>query len=163
MTPHTVISARRSNCIAAGLPGFALFFCEDALEVTRKPMDENILYRRVDSLTNPLARASRFLPAATWVALLALLVVFSADSLAQDRESKQLELDEACEAVRQVRLTSDQARLTEECVENKEKEDRAACEQYYSDYSARRPARYYDLPECVEAFDFQRSQRSRGD
>jgi hypothetical protein len=101
--------------------------------------------------------------AATRVAVLILVAVFSLDALAQDRAAKQRELDEVCEAARQVRLIADQARLIEECVANKEKKDRAACEHYYSDYGARRPARYYDLAECVEAFDYQRSQRSRGD
>ncbi len=59
--------------------------------------------------------------AATRVAVLILVAVFSLDALAQDRASKQRELDEACEAVRQVRLIADQTRLIEECVENKEK------------------------------------------
>ena len=42
------------------------------------------------------------------------------------------------------------------------KEDRAACERFYRDYGAEtgtRLALYYDLPECVRAFEFRNSYR----
>lgn len=93
-----------------------------------------------------------------------LVVVSTANGQSQDRESTQRELDAACEAAREIRLTEGRTKHIEECVENKEREDRAACERYYSNYGARagtRPPMFYDLPECDKAFEHQRSQRSR--
>ena len=98
-----------------------------------------------------------------------LSVVLAADVMAdRKRDQKQAELDVACEAAREKKLAPMREYYIEECVENKERPDRKSCERFYSDYGAatggrgRRGGRaplYYDLPECVEAFEFQKSVR----
>ena len=77
-----------------------------------------------------------------------------------DRVTKQKELDNACEVAREKKLTPLRERYIEECVD-KWKKDRAYCERFYSDYGARmgnRPPLFYDLPECVAAFEYRNSQ-----
>lgn len=79
-----------------------------------------------------------------------------------DREQKQAELDAACEAAREKKLAPLREQMVKQCVHNKEQPDRAACEAYYSDYGAKAGSRaplFYDLPECVKAFDYQTSER----
>jgi hypothetical protein len=79
-----------------------------------------------------------------------------------EREQKQAELDTACEAAREEILAPLRKQLVDECVQNKEQSDRAACEAYYSDYGSQsgdRAPLYYDIPECEKAFDYQNSQR----
>lgn len=79
-----------------------------------------------------------------------------------DREQKQAELDAACEAAREKKLAPLRDQMVKQCVRDKEQPDRAACEVYYSDYGARAGSRaplFYDLPECVKAFDYQTSER----
>ena len=47
---------------------------------------------------------------------------------------------------------------------DQEQADRKACETFYADFGAqsgRRAPLFYDLPECVEAFEYQNSQRQR--
>jgi hypothetical protein len=81
----------------------------------------------------------------------------------QSREEKQAELDATCEAAREKRLAPMREQLVEECIREKQRDDRAACEQFHSDFggqSGRRAPLFYDLPECVEAFDYQQSERS---
>lgn len=76
-------------------------------------------------------------------------------------EAKQARLDAACEAARERKLAPERAALVEECVVEGYREDRAACERFYADYgnqAGRRAALYYDLPECVAAFEHRRSQ-----
>lgn len=79
----------------------------------------------------------------------------------KERDSKQKELDTACETAREIKLAPLRQQYVEECIE-KQKKDRSDCELFYSDYGNRtgnKPALYYDLPECVEAFDYQKSYR----
>lgn len=79
-----------------------------------------------------------------------------------DREAKQAKLDEACEQAREQKLAPLRAQFVEECVREKHQSSREACEAFYADYGARsgnRAPLFYDLPECVEAFDYQNSQR----
>ena len=83
---------------------------------------------------------------------------------ASDQQAEQEKLDAECEAARELKLAPERARFIEECVEKQQKDDRAACERFYSDYGARsgnRAPLYYDLPECVRAFEFQKSHRRR--
>ncbi len=50
-----------------------------------------------------------------------------------------------------------------ECVTNNELPSQEECEQFYADYGermGRHAPLYYDLPECVEAFEFQQGARS---
>ena len=97
--------------------------------------------------------------------LAALLALASAEGMAdQDREQKQAELDAACEAAREKKLAPMREKFIEECVTNEEQPDRRSCEVFYSDFGAQsgnRAPLFYDLPECVEAFDYQNSQRRR--
>ena len=79
-----------------------------------------------------------------------------------DRESKQAQLDAACESARERKLAPERAKYIEECVRDKFKDSREACERFYRDYgsqTADRLALYYDLPECVQAFEFRQSYR----
>lgn len=81
----------------------------------------------------------------------------------ESREDKQARLDAACEAERQKRLVPMRKEYIGECVTNKEKPSLEECEAFYADHGERmggRPALFYDLPECVAAFDFQQSARS---
>lgn len=80
-----------------------------------------------------------------------------------DRKAKQAELDAKCESARQRKLAVLRAELVEECVEKKQRSDRAACERFYKDHGERTGSQdplFYDLPECVKAFENQRSYRS---
>ena len=82
----------------------------------------------------------------------------------RDRERKQAELDAACEEAREAKLAPMREQFIEDCVRNGEQPDRRSCEVFYSDFGAQsgnRAPLFYDLPECVEAFDFQNSQRRR--
>ena len=50
----------------------------------------------------------------------------------------------------------------QECVQLKMKDTLEECQRFYSDYGARvgdRAPLYYDLPECVAAFDYRQSYR----
>ncbi len=79
-----------------------------------------------------------------------------------DRETMQAELDAACEEAREEKLAPLRAGFVEECVENGDQPSREACEIFYADFGAQsgdRAPLFYDLPECVEAFNYQNSQR----
>jgi len=79
-----------------------------------------------------------------------------------ERQARQAELDAACEAARQKKIIVAKAKHVEECVEKKQRPDRAACERFYVDYGARagtQPPLYYDLPECVKAHEYRTSYR----
>ncbi|HKJ16579.1 MAG TPA: hypothetical protein VJ984_04455 [Xanthomonadales bacterium] len=100
------------------------------------------------------------------IATLGLPGTVSANS---DREAQQAELDAACEAAREEKLVPMRQALVHECVDNQEFETVSECETFYSDYGSRSGGRrsgraplFYDLPECVEAFNYQNSERSGG-
>lgn len=79
-----------------------------------------------------------------------------------DREQQQAKLDAACEAAREKKLAPLRKQFVEQCVRDGEQPDRNACEAYYSDYGAQsgdRAPLFYDLPECVKAFQYQQSER----
>ena len=81
-----------------------------------------------------------------------------------DRQARQEMLDAQCEAARELKLAPERANFIETCVEERQRRDRAACERFYRDYGAQsgdRAPLYYDLPECVEAFEFRSSYRQR--
>ena len=102
------------------------------------------------------------------IGLLVSLAVLSASSLSdghgKERELKQAELDAACEAARQEKLTVARAEYVGECIEKKQRPDRESCERFYADYGessgGNQAPLFYDLPECVAAFDYQRSHRN---
>ena len=98
------------------------------------------------------------------VVVLAFMAVSTGSLADRARDEKQAELDAACEAAREEKLAPLREHYIEECVENREQPDRRSCEVFYSDFGAQsgnRAPLFYDLPECVEAFDFQNSQRRR--
>ena len=79
-------------------------------------------------------------------------------------EREQAALDAACEAAREEKLAPERERYIEECVEEGQREDRAACERFYADYgnqSGDRAPLYMDLPDCVEAFEYRRDHDGR--
>ena len=81
-----------------------------------------------------------------------------------DRRARQEMLDAQCETAREQKLAPERANFIETCVEEKQRRDRAACERFYRDHGAQsgdRAPLYYDLPECVEAFEFRKSYRQR--
>jgi hypothetical protein len=104
---------------------------------------------------------TNFIAVAT--ASLLLGAVFASDCMAdRSRDQKQAQLDAACEQAREMKMAPLREQFVEECVQNKEQPDRKSCETFYADYGAQsgnRAPLFYDLPECVEAFEFQNSQR----
>jgi len=71
-------------------------------------------------------------------------------------------LDAECEAARERKLAPEREKYIEECVRDKVKDSREECERFYSDYGAQsgnRAPLYYDVPECVSAFEYRRSYR----
>jgi hypothetical protein len=103
-----------------------------------------------------------------WVPLLISLMLVSTTGLSsetgKEREAKQAELDTICEAARQEKLKVIRAEYVEECVEKKQRQDRASCERFYADYgesaAANQVPLFYDLPECVKADQYRRSYRN---
>lgn len=97
-----------------------------------------------------------------FVLSLALSYSVAAGETEEQRKARQAELDAACERARQEKLAEVRARYTEECVAKGQRPDRASCERFYADYgesSAQGAPLFYDLPECVAAFEYRRSYR----
>lgn len=92
------------------------------------------------------------------LALLASIEIRAASG--EDWELTKIQLDHACEAARADKLQAELPAFIDECIEKQQRPDRASCERFYADYGANPPL-YYDLPECVTAFDHRQSQRSR--
>ena len=100
-----------------------------------------------------------------FLSILLMLLVANPALAKESRQDKQGRLDGACEVERQKKLAPMRKQFVEECVANKEFPNRKECERFYSDYGQRMGGRaplFYDLPECVEAFEFQQSARSSG-
>ena len=99
------------------------------------------------------------------VLIILIFVISITDAVAdRKRDQEQARLDAVCEQAREKQLAPMRAQFVEECVENKQQRDRKACETFYADFGAqsgRRAPLFYDLPECVEAFEYQNSQRQR--
>ena len=88
----------------------------------------------------------------------------------EDRSAMQAQLDAACEVAREQKLVPLRQQYIDECVE-KQKKDRAECERFYQNYDGRQISRnydgrqgnraplFYDLAECVEAFEYRTSYR----
>ena len=92
------------------------------------------------------------------------LVVITDASANRDRDEKQAKLDAVCEQAREVKLAPMREEFVEECVTEGQQRDRESCEDFYADFGAQsgnRAPLFFDLPECVEAFEFQNSQRQR--
>lgn len=93
-----------------------------------------------------------------------LLSVLAADS-DEERARRQAELDRACEEAREKKLAPLREKHIQECVEEKQFDTRGECETYYADFGARsgRAPMFHDLPPCVEAFEYQMSERAPDD
>ena len=88
-------------------------------------------------------------------AIMALMILVALPTQA----SEQAKLDAACEAAREQKLAPMRAGFIEECIEKKQRPDRAACERFYADFgnqAGNRAPLFYDLPECVKAFEYRR-------
>jgi len=95
--------------------------------------------------------------------IIMILGLFNPALAGESREQKQAQLDGACEVARQKKLAPIRKEFVEECVANKELPSRQECERFYADYGNRMGGRaplFYDLPECVTAFDYRQGQRS---
>ena len=95
---------------------------------------------------------------------LCLLLLLNTSELqaGTDREQQQAELDASCEAAREKKLAPLRKQFVEQCMRDKEQPNRATCEAFYSDYGAQsgdRAPLFYELPECVKAFEYQNSER----
>ena len=89
-----------------------------------------------------------------------MLVITSVAADEKELAAKQAELDEACEVARQIELAPIRQQHIDECVEKQDK-NKAECEKFYQDYGVRtgnRVALFYDLPECVEAFEYNKAK-----
>ena len=89
-------------------------------------------------------------------AIMALTLLVAPPTHAKGEQAK---LDAACEAAREKKLAPMRAGFIEECIEKKQRPDRAACERFYADFgnqSGNRAPLFYDLPECVKAFEYRR-------
>jgi predicted HD phosphohydrolase len=95
--------------------------------------------------------------------LISILSLAAENTMAHDTDyyAIQHELDAACSHARQQELAPMRQEYVEECIE-KSWRDTEQCERFYSDYGTRtgnRAPLFYDLPECVEAFEFRKSYR----
>jgi len=80
----------------------------------------------------------------------------------RDRKAKQAELDAICEQARQRNIAPLREKMIRECVDKEQRPDRASCERFYADYGERTGSQdplFYDLPECVKAYEYRRSYR----
>lgn len=79
-----------------------------------------------------------------------------------DAQGKQAELDAACESARQVALAPRKSEIYQECVD-KFKKSAEVCEEEANGYNGNRVGaspRFYDLPECEAAFEYQNKDRN---
>lgn len=76
-------------------------------------------------------------------------------------DRKQAQLDQACEAAREVKLEPIRARAFEECMNSRRNTDDAeSCSRKTSGANANRidgAPRFYDLPACEEAFEHRKA------
>jgi hypothetical protein len=99
----------------------------------------------------------------TLISIVLILMLASPALAKESREDKQARLDSACEVERQKKLAPMRKKFVEDCVANKELPGYKDCETFYADYGNRMGGRaplFFDLPECVTAFEFQQGARS---
>ncbi|MCP4046941.1 MAG: hypothetical protein GY732_13250 [Gammaproteobacteria bacterium] len=95
--------------------------------------------------------------------VLFLFLLISPGQAKESREAKQARLDQACETARLKELIPLRKKVIDECIANREFPERKECERFYADYGERMGGRaplFYDLPECVTAFEYQQSVRN---
>ena len=96
-------------------------------------------------------------------ATLLILIATAAGADPGDAE-RQAELDRRCEAARDEKLAPIRAEIYAECIEDR-KGDEAYCRRYADGYNGERiggSPRFYELPECEEAFRFRNRNRKPG-
>ena len=89
--------------------------------------------------------------------ILLVSILISPALAKESREGKQARLDAACEVERQKKIAPMRNKVTADCISNKELPSQQECETFYADYGermGRRAPLFYDLPECVTAFDY---------
>ena len=82
--------------------------------------------------------------------------ICNGSAAAADTQSKQAELDAACEAARQVALAPRKKEIYQECID-KFKKSPEVCEEEADGFNGNRVGAsplFYDLPECEAAFDY---------
>ena len=100
--------------------------------------------------------------------LLLLTALLATNATAADFEAdnqatlkRQAELDQSCEAAREVKLQPLLQQLVSECMSSKKtSRTEADCQQDAAGYNGNRPGSspmFYDLPACVEAFEFKKA------
>lgn len=98
-----------------------------------------------------------------FISLVLTLLIMEPVAAKQSREEKQTQLDAKCEVARQKKLLPMREQFADQCVANEELPSREECQRFYADYGNRMGGRaplFYDLPECVAAFDYRQSARS---
>lgn len=97
-----------------------------------------------------------------FVAMLSLSIQAAASTRAErERYARQEKLDEVCEQARQEKLAPLKEKHAQECIDKGS--GPAWCKKYYADYGhkmGKRAPLFYDLPECVEAFELRKAYRS---
>lgn len=96
------------------------------------------------------------------ILLSALLVVLPNTDAAERNDGTKQQLMAKCKAAVNEKMAPARQKRIDECVEKKHKKDRAACEHYYRDYAHKEIAQlelYRDVPECVEAENYIKSQK----
>ena len=93
------------------------------------------------------------------ILVVAMAALSNGLAIANDRQSKQAELDAACETARQTALAPKQAEIYQECID-KFKKSVEVCEQEAAGYNGNRVGRtplFYGLPECEAAFEYRKN------
>lgn len=96
--------------------------------------------------------------------LTGLLLATGAGAADQTDAARQAELDRRCEAARDEKLAPIRADIYAECLDSR-KGDQAYCRRYADGYNGERiggSPRFYELPQCEEAFRFRNRDRSPG-
>lgn len=78
----------------------------------------------------------------------------------EEINAKQIALDQQCQIAREKILSVERAQYVDECVQSRSKSTREECERFYADHgnaTTERPPLYFDLPECVEAYEFRQN------
>lgn len=87
-------------------------------------------------------------------------VAMAGDDAGSDAD-RQAELDRQCEAAREEKLAPIRAEIYDECV-NKQGKEPEYCRRYADGYDGTRiggAPRFYELPECVAAFEYSKSTK----
>jgi hypothetical protein len=105
------------------------------------------------------------------LARLSIAIMFAASALnayalsteeEQAIEAKQMELDQRCEAARDIKLGPVRSQIFDECMSAAHSTDTETdCRRKAATYNANRKngsPLYYDLPQCVAAFEHNRSK-----